>query len=134
MRINTERLTVAVLVIGLCIIIAGAAMAADADYKPAKVLDVQAVASSVSCATGLFAANCASNTSPQVTLNVDGVKITAQMPPTAIGTGSLYLSSHPEALMVGADVEALAKGGWLTVKVQGGKVLKFKVSRMEKLP
>jgi hypothetical protein len=102
--------------------------AADEEFTDSKVIDVQA---RQGISNGVLG-GLDSDPHTEVTIAVGDKKVTART--FAIGGGTVYLANHPEAMMVGATVKArIAKRGELHVEAADGKVLKFKIQRLEQL-
>jgi hypothetical protein len=105
------------------------AFAAD-EFIDAQVLNVE---SKKGLTSGVFNAGLESDNYTEVTLQVGDLKVTARTNPGGIGGGIVYLANHPEAMIVGSTVKAQIVKSWLEVQVPEGKVLKFKIERMEKI-
>jgi hypothetical protein len=102
------------------------------DFTDAQVLNVQ---TKQGFTNGIFNAAVEADEYTEVTLQIGDMKVTARTSPGGIGGGIVYLANHPEAMIVGSTVQAQIAKSWLQVQVPPrGKVLKFKIERMEKLP
>ncbi len=100
------------------------------DFADAQVLNVEAKQGFTS---GVLGPNLEADNYTEVTIQLGDMKISART--YSMGGGIIYLANHPEALVVGSTVKALtAKRGELQIQVPpNGKVLKFKIQRMERV-
>jgi len=106
------------------------AFAAD-NFTDSQVLNVEAK-QGISSGPGVFNTGLESDPYTQVTVQVGDMKVTART--YAIASGTVYLANHPEAMIVGTTVKAQIVKSELQVQVPPkGKVLKFKIERLEKL-
>jgi hypothetical protein len=101
------------------------------DFTDAKVLNVE---TKQGLSNGLFNTQVESDNFTEVTVQVGDLKVAARTFPGGIGGGQVYLATHPEAMIVGTTVQARIAKRELHVEVPPkGKVLKFKIERLEKV-
>jgi hypothetical protein len=105
------------------------AAAADDEFLSSKIVDVQA---KQGASNGVFGGGVEADNYTEITIEVGDKKVTART--YSMGGGIIYLANHPEAIVVGASVRArLARRGELHIETADGKLLKFKIQRLEQL-
>jgi hypothetical protein len=101
------------------------------EFTDAEVLNVE---TKQGFTNGIFNPAVKADEYTEVTLQIGDMKVTARTNPGGIGGGIVYLANHPEAMIVGSTVQAQIAKSWLQVQVPPkGKVLKFKIERLEKI-
>lgn len=107
------------------------AQAAD-NFVDAQVLNVEAKQALTSGGFGIFNTGLEDDDHIEVTVQIGDMKVIARS--YTMAAGGVYIHNHPEAMIVGSTVKAQIAKSWLEVQVPPkGKVLKFKIQRMEKI-
>lgn len=112
----------------LAVLLSGSAIAQE--FTDAQVLNVEAKQGMQTGFLGIGTELQADNYT-LVTVQLGDMKVSART--YQMGGGMLYLASHPEAMIVGSTIKAKLVKDELQVQVPPkGKVLKFKIERLEK--